>query len=174
LEEAEAIQTLIHNRRIENPHYSQREAARELGLPKSYVNEMLTLLKLPQDMKRSVRTWDTVPKSLLLLLMRQGDEKNIREFYRKIKEGKLTVREAKTRLKKSKSRRGRPRYYQYTFQAPEKDFTLRIKFKKVKVDQSECQCKVIMSPFLQNRNVIPLPVKLLFEKKQTFFLLEAQ
>ena len=137
LEEAEAIQTLIHNRRIENPHYSQREAARELGLPKSYVNEMLTLLKLPQDIKRSVRTSDTVPKSLLLLLMRQGDEKNIREFYRKIKEGKLTVREVKTRLKKSKSRRGRPRYYQYTFQAPEKDFTLRIKFKKVKVDQSE-------------------------------------
>jgi len=45
LEEAEAIQTLIHNQRIENPHYSQREAARELGLPKSYVNEMLTLLK---------------------------------------------------------------------------------------------------------------------------------
>lgn len=34
LEEAEAIQTLIDYRRIENPSYSQREAARELGLPK--------------------------------------------------------------------------------------------------------------------------------------------
>ena len=136
LEEAEAIHTLIHNRRIENPHYSQREAARELGLPRSYVNEMLTLLRLPQDVKMSVRTSDTVPKSLLLLVMRQGDEKDIREFYRKTKEGKLTVREAKTRLKKSKSRRGRRRYYEYTFQAPEKDFTLRIKFRKVKVDQS--------------------------------------
>jgi len=108
-----------------------------LGLPKSYVNEMLTLLKFPKDIKRSVRTSDAVPKSLLLLLIRQSDEKNIREFYRKIKEGKLTVQEAKTHLRKSKSIRGRPKYYQYTFQAPEKDFTLRIKFKKVKVDQSE-------------------------------------
>ena len=137
LEEAEAIQTLIDNRRMEDPNYSQREAAKELGLPKSYVNEMLTLLKLPQDIKGNVHTSDTVSKSLLLLLIRQGDEKNIREFYREIKEGRLTVREAKIHLKKSKTKRGRPKYYEYTFQAPEKDFTLKIKFKKAKVAQSE-------------------------------------
>lgn len=137
LEEAEAIQILIGNRRVENPNYSQREAARELGLPKSYINEMLTLLKLPQDIKRSVWTSDTVPKSLLLLLVRQGDEKNIREFYKQIKERRLTVREVKTRLKRLKTIRGRPKYYEYKFQAPEKDFTVKIKFKKTKVDQSE-------------------------------------
>jgi len=137
LEEAEAIQTLVHNRRIENPHYSQREASRELGLPKTYVNEMLTLLKLPEDIKRDVRTSDAFPKSLLLLLIRQGNEKNIREFYKQIKERKLTVRELKTTLKKSKNRRGRPGYYQYIFQAPEKQFILTIKFKKARVDQSE-------------------------------------
>lgn len=137
LEEAEAIQTLIRNRKLENPQYSQREAARELGLPKSYVNEMLTLLKLPQDIKDSVRTSDPVPKSLLLLLMRQGDAEKIRALYREIKEGRLTVREAKTHLRKSKTKRGRPKYYQYIFQAPEKDFTLKIKFNKAKVDQFE-------------------------------------
>ncbi len=37
LEEAEAIQTLIDNQRMENPGYSQRAAAKELGLPKTYV-----------------------------------------------------------------------------------------------------------------------------------------
>ncbi|KKM25610.1 hypothetical protein LCGC14_1593260 [marine sediment metagenome] len=137
LEEAEAIQTLVRNRRIENPHYSQREASRELGLPKTYGNEMLTLLKLPEDIKRDVRTSDAFPKSLLLLLIRQGNEKNIREFYKQIKERKLTVREVKTTLKKSKNRRGRPGYYQYIFQAPEKQFTLTIKFKEARVDQSE-------------------------------------
>jgi len=137
LEEAEAIQTLIDNRRIENPNYSQREASRELGLPKTYVNEMLSLLKLPKDIKESVRISDTVPKALLLLLIRQSDEKNIREFYRQIKEGKLTIQEAKTRLKTSKTIRGRPKYYEYKFEAPEKDFILKIKFRKTKVDQPE-------------------------------------
>jgi len=137
LEEAEAIQTLIDNQRIENPNYSQREASRELGLPKTYVNEMLSLLKLPKDIKESVRTSDTVPKSLLLLLIRQGDGKNIREFYKQIKEGKLTVQEVKTKLKKLKTIRGRPKYYEYKFKAPEKDFILKIKFKKTKVDQSD-------------------------------------
>jgi len=137
LEEAEAIQTLVRNRRIENPHYSQREASRELGLPKTYVNEMLTLLKLPEDIKRDVRTSDAFPKSLLLLLIRQGNEKNIRDFYKQIKERKLTVRELETTLKKSKRKRGRPGFYQYTFQAPEKQFTLTIKFKKARVGQSE-------------------------------------
>ncbi len=137
LEEAEYIQVLINKRRMENPNYSQREASRELGLPKSYVNEMLSLLKLPQDIKESVRTSDTVPKSLLLLLLRQSDEKNIREFYRQIKEGNLTVREAKMKLKKSKDKKGRPKYYEYKFESPGREFILKIKFRKSEVEQSE-------------------------------------
>jgi len=75
LEEAESIQALINKKRMDNPNYSQREASRELGLPKSYINEMLSLLKLPQDIKESVRTSDTVPKSLLLLLLRHSNKK---------------------------------------------------------------------------------------------------
>ena len=46
--------------------------------------------------------------------------------------------------------------------------------KNVNSPFSECQCKVIMSPFLQNRNVTPLPLELLFEKKHIFSLLEEQ
>jgi len=137
LEEAESIQALINKKRMGDPNYSQREASRELGLPKSYVNEMLTLLKLPRDIKESVRTSDSVPKSLLLLLIRQSDEKNIREFYRQIREGKLTVREAKTELKKSKAKKGRPKYYEYKFESPKKEFILKIKFKKSEVEISE-------------------------------------
>jgi len=137
LEEAQSIQALINKKRMDNPNYSQREASRELGLPKSYVNEMLSLLKLPQDIKESVRTSDTVPKSLLLLLIRQSDEKNIRGFYRQIKEGKLTVREAKTKIERSKSKSGRPKYYEYKFESPGKDFVLKIKFKKSEIEQSE-------------------------------------
>jgi len=137
LEEAESIQILINKRRIENPNYSQREASRELGLPKSYVNEMVSLLKLPQDIKESVRTSDTIPKSLLLLLLRQSNKINIREFYRQIKEGNLTVREAKTELTKSKDKKGRPKYYEYKFKSPKNEFVLKIKFNKSEVEQSE-------------------------------------
>jgi len=137
LEEAESIQALINKKRMENPNYSQREASRELGLPKSYINEMLTLLKLPKDIKESVRTSDTVPKSLLLLLIRQSDEKNIRSFYGQIKDGKLTVREAKTELTKSKDKKGRTKYYEYKFKSPKNEFVLKIKFRKSEVEQSE-------------------------------------
>ncbi|MBU4353001.1 MAG: hypothetical protein KJ939_08045, partial [Nanoarchaeota archaeon] len=122
---------------MENPNYSQREASRELGLPKSYINEMLTLLKLPNDIKESVRTSDTVPKSLLLLLLRHSNKKNIRGFYSQIKEGKLTVQEAKTELKRSKSKKGRPKYYEYKFESPGREFVLKIKFKRPEVGHSE-------------------------------------
>ena len=99
---------------------------------------MISLLKLPQDIKESVRRSDTVPKSLLLLLIRQSDEKNIRGFYRQIKEGNLTFREAKTKIKRPKSnKKGRPKYYEYKFESPEKDFVLKIKFKKSEIEQSE-------------------------------------
>lgn len=137
LEEADSIQALINKKRMDNPSYSQREASRELGLPKSYVNEILSLLKLPQDIKESVRTSDTVPKSLLLLLLRKSDEKNIREFYRQTKEGKLTVREVKMKLDKSKDKKGRPKFYEYKFESPGREFILKIKFRKSEVEQSE-------------------------------------
>jgi ParB family chromosome partitioning protein len=137
IEEAESVQTLIQARKIENPDYSQREASRDLGLPKSYVNDILTLLKLPEDIKESVRTSDTIPKSLLLLLLRQSDEKNIRTFYRQIKEGNLTVREARKKIKKNKTAQGRPKNYEYKFESPDKKFVLKIKFKKSQVDLEE-------------------------------------
>lgn len=134
---------------MDNPSYSQREASRELGLPKSYVNEMLSLLKLPQDIKESVRCSDTVPKSLLLLLLRQSNKINIREFYRQIKEGTLTVREAKSELKKSKDKKGRPKYYEYKFESPGREFVLKIKFRKPEVEQSE-----ITNAVLQVLNIL--------------------
>lgn len=149
LEEAESIQALINKKRIDNPNYSQREVSRELGLPKSYVNEMLSLLKLPQNIKESVRCSDTVPKSLLLLLLRQNNKINIREFYRQIKEGTLTVREAKSELKKSKDKKGRPKYYEYKFESPGREFILKIKFKKPEVEQSE-----ITNAILQVLNIL--------------------
>ncbi|MBE3092323.1 MAG: ParB/RepB/Spo0J family partition protein [Chloroflexi bacterium] len=149
LEEAESIQALINKKRMDNPSYSQREASRELGLPKSYVNEMLSLLKLPQDIKESVRCSDTVPKSLLLLLLRQSNKINIREFYRQIKEGTLTVREAKSELKKSKDKKGRPKYYEYKFESPGREFVLKIKFRKPEVEQSE-----ITNAILQVLNIL--------------------
>src|SRR6056297_3406346 len=98
---------------------------------------MLTLLKLPDDIKESVRTSDTIPKSLLLLLLRQSDEKNIRTFYHQIKEGNLTVREAKKKIKKDKKEPGRPKNYEYKFESPDKNFTLKIKFNKSQVNLEE-------------------------------------
>ena len=47
---------------------------------------------------RSVRTSDTVAKSLLLLLMRQGDEKNARDFYKPISVLLLVVVTTKTAI----------------------------------------------------------------------------
>jgi len=117
--------------------YKAAKLAGLQGLPKSYINEMLTLLKLPNDIKESVRTSDTVPKSLLLLLLRHSNKKNIRGFYSQIKEGKLTVQEAKTELKRSKSKKGRPKYYEYKFESPGREFVLKIKFRKPEVEQSE-------------------------------------
>lgn len=138
LEEAQAIQTLINNRRLEEPEYSQNQAAKELGLAKSYVSEILSLLKLPEDIKHGVRTANTIPKRLLILLLRQNDEKTLRQFFKQIQEGgKLTIREVRSKLKKLKAVPGRPKNYQYEFRSPGKEFVLRIKFNKTTVNTSE-------------------------------------
>ena len=89
------------------------------------------------DIKKSVRTSDTGQKSLLLLLLRQSNKINIREFYSQIKEGKLTVKEVKRKINKSNSKKGRPKYYEYKFESSENDFILKIKFNKSEIKQSE-------------------------------------
>ena len=138
LEEAQAIQTLINNRRLEQPDYSQNQAAKELGLAKSYLSEILSLLKLPEDIKHGVRTANTIPKRLLILLLRQNDEKTLRQFFKQIQEGgKLTIREVNSKLKKLKTTPGRPKNYQYEFRSPEKDFVLKIKFNRAHIETSE-------------------------------------
>jgi len=157
LEEAEAIHTLIRNRRIHQPRYSQREAARELGLPKTYVNELLSLLKLPDDLKKTVRVSDAVPKSLLLLLARQGDGDKIRSLYDQMREGGATVRDLKARIRRSNPGKGRPPHYRYTFSPPDGSFVLTVKFKRTRVATSEVRVALsrVLEALDRGRNRLP-------------------
>ena len=92
LEEAEGVRRLV-----EDSGLSQREVATRLGKSLTYVNELLRVLGLPDDVLKAVRTSEQpVSKSLLLEITKQPDQAKQRRLWRQASTGGgLTVKEAR-------------------------------------------------------------------------------
>ena len=92
LEEAEGVRRLV-----EDSGLSQRDVAARLGKSLTYVNELLRVLSLPDDVLTAVRTSEQpVSKSLLLEITKQPDQAKQRRLWRQASTGGgLTVKEAR-------------------------------------------------------------------------------
>ena len=102
LEEAEALAQLM-----ERHNYSQEELGKVIGKARTTVNEILKLTGLPEDIKEGCRTSDT-PRSLLLELTKVTDKEEQLALWEEIRDGKVTVRKARSR-KKTDAEQSRPR-----------------------------------------------------------------
>jgi ParB family chromosome partitioning protein len=99
-EEAEAFRRLIDEFGL-----SQHVLGRRLGRSQVSVSETLALLRLPEWLKKDYRTSDTLPRSLLLAIARQPDERTMRVLWERARHGKLTVRAARRFARRKGPRR---------------------------------------------------------------------
>ncbi len=85
IEEAQA-----YSRIMESHGYSQKQLSAVVGKARTTINEILTLNKLPEDLKEECRTSDT-PKNVLLEIAKRKDHKEMVFLYGKVKNENLTV-----------------------------------------------------------------------------------
>ena len=92
IEEAEGVRRLVDESGL-----SQREAAARLGKSLTYINELLRVLALPDDVIEGVRTSEHLfSKSLLLEITKQPDEAAQRRLWQRARAGGgLTVQQAR-------------------------------------------------------------------------------
>ena len=92
IEEAEGVRRLVDESGL-----SQRETAARLGKSLTYINELLRVLTLPDDVIEGVRTSEQViSKSLLLEITKQPDEAAQRRLWQRARAGDgLTVQQAR-------------------------------------------------------------------------------
>lgn len=130
-EEAEALQSLASR-----CGYTHEDMARRLGKSRTSITESLSLGGIPEAVKNLCRLADIHSKSLLLQIVRQGDQQKMVALVERIARGESSTREA-VRRETAKPKPGRPKSYVFSYKAPTKAFRLQLKFSKSKVERDE-------------------------------------
>jgi ParB family chromosome partitioning protein len=128
-EESEGLLALV-----ERFGYTHEMVAQKVGKSRSSVTETLTIAALPSEVREQCRAASINSKSLLLQVARQNDQQTMLDFVKRIAAQGLNRDEARKAGKK-KQERAQPFIYRY--QAPTKDFTIEVKFRRSSVEHDE-------------------------------------
>ncbi len=131
IEEAEAFQALADRFR-----YTQEQLAAVVGKSRVSVAEALALLDLPDEMKLECRTSDIASKSQLLHIVRERDAQKRHRMWEAVKEGRLTVREAR-KQRGGKARVGRPKHHVETIKLDDPAAVVTVRFSKATANRDE-------------------------------------
>jgi ParB family chromosome partitioning protein len=114
--------------------YKHEEIARKLGKARTSVTETISIANIPADVRDLCRRADIGAKSMLLQIARQPTDGEMREFVYKIGSAGLTRDQAR------EIRQGRPqrlRSFSYRYEALDKEWSVRIEFKRSDVTNEE-------------------------------------
>lgn len=101
IEEAEGLERLAKKR-----NYTHEQLANLLGKSRNRVTEMLSLVRLPEQIKAECRTSDLASKSTLIELARMEDSRRS-EAWEEIKQGRtITVKQARAKKQGSEPEEG--------------------------------------------------------------------
>jgi ParB family chromosome partitioning protein len=116
--------------------YTHDEIARKLGKARTSVTETISIASIPPDVRELCRRADISSKSMLLQVVRQPTDDDMREVVYKIGAAGLTRDQAR------EIRQGRPqkfRNYSYQFEDPGKAWSLTIRFQKPEATRDELE-----------------------------------
>jgi len=128
-EESEGLLALV-----ERFGYTHEEVAQKVGKSRSSITEALTIAVLPTEVREQCRVASISSKSLLLQIARQNDQEAMLDFIKRIAVQGLNRDEAR---KASKKKQERAQPFIYRYQAPTKDFTIEVKFRRSSVEHEE-------------------------------------
>ena len=124
-EEAAAIQRLSEQFR-----YTHEEIARKLAKSRTVITEILSLNRIPDDVREQCRQADITSKSMLLQIARQPTEDMMRELVSKIGGEGITRDEARRFNRPEDAPRRRSKNYTYRFKPENEAFHFTMRFKQ--------------------------------------------
>ncbi len=130
-EEAEAI-----GRLSEQFRYTHEEIARKLGKSRTVITEVLSLCRMPEELRERCRRADITSKSMLLQIVRQGNVDAMNGLVDKITGEGITREEARQFNREDRSAR-RPRRYTYRFKPEDGDYEFTLVFGRPSVARDD-------------------------------------
>jgi ParB family transcriptional regulator, chromosome partitioning protein len=132
-EEAEGYRALA-----ERHGYTHEEIATAVGRSRSLVTESLSLLAMPPRVRDTVQGLGIASKSLLLEVLKAGDEPEMIRLLEEVATRGLNRDDLRRRLRKEKSGRGdRRRPFTFKFRSPDKTYSLAVSFRQSEVDRDD-------------------------------------
>jgi len=117
--------------------YTHEDVARKIGRARSSVTETLSLLNIPEALRKRCAEQGIVSKSLLLQIARQPTEKKMHEMVHRIAQGGLTRDEARRARKEETESAPRPQPFVFDYEPEDGSFHLRLQFRKSHVSAEE-------------------------------------
>jgi ParB family chromosome partitioning protein len=131
-EEADGLQRLASQF-----DYTHEDMAKKIGRARSSVTETLSLLNIPEGLRKKCVENGVTSKSLLLQIARQPTEKKMIEMFQRILQGGLTRDEARRERREEQAGPQRPQPFIFHFEPQNDMFKFRIQFKKSHVSRDE-------------------------------------
>jgi ParB family chromosome partitioning protein len=117
--------------------YTHEDIARKIGKARSSVTETLTLINIPENVRKFCMQKGLQSRSLLLQVARQPNEKKMAEMAQRIVREGLTRDAARQERRTEKQGTLRPQPYVYQYKASDESFQLRIQFRRSHVTRQE-------------------------------------
>lgn len=117
--------------------YTHEDVARKIGRARSSVTETLSLLNIPDALRKKCVEQGINSKSVLLQIARQPTEKKMLEMLHRILQGGLTRDEARRQRREEQTGPQRPQPFIFQFEPESETYRFRIQFKKSHVSRDE-------------------------------------
>jgi len=117
--------------------YTHEDMAKKIGRARSSVTETLSLLNIPEPLRKKCIENGVTSKSLLLQIARQPTEKKMVEMFQRILQGGLTRDEARRERREEQAGPQRPQPFIFHFEPQNDAFKFSIQFKKSHVSRDE-------------------------------------
>ena len=117
--------------------YTHEDVARKIGRARSSVTETLSLLNIPDALRKKCVEQGINSKSVLLQIARQPTEKKMLEMLHRILQGGLTRDEARRQRREEQTGPQRPQPFIFQFEPESETYKFRIQFKKSHVSRDE-------------------------------------
>ncbi len=132
-EEAAALQSLC-----DQFGYTHEQLAKKLGKSRNSITEILSLNRMPEEIQDICRHADITSRSTLLEIVRRRTADEMKHLVERIRSHSLGREEVRDLKRTIGARRSvKTKNYVYRFQAPERSFSLALRFRKPEVERKE-------------------------------------
>ncbi len=131
-EEADGLNALV-----DMYGYSHKQISEKIGKARSTITEILSISKIPKEIRNMCDEFNIRSRGTIIEIAKQENKDNMYKLIKEIKKRDLKREDTRDLSKRIKGKEKKINKYIYNYQEKDKNFKLKIEFKKQRVTKDE-------------------------------------